>query len=353
MRSRSGSGSPRMRNVECGMRNRSAGSRTEASPDDRRPSANSAFRIPHSALPEIAAFIEFLSKERNDSAHTVKAYERDVKDFAAFCTDYYGGGWGFAGVDRLAIRGWLGNMQQRGLAKRSAARALSALRTFYRFLNTTRGLELNPAKAARTPRLERTLPEHLDRAEIEQLFAEAERRAVAGGFRETRDLAMLELFYSTGVRLAELAGLNEADVDLVSDQVKVRGKGRKERVVPLGGHAAHALRRYYRRRDAVLAGRGEGTGDRRAVFLNARGGRLTPRGVQLAIKGLFAALARGRDLHVHALRHSFATHLLDAGADLRAVQELLGHASLSTTQVYTHTSVERLKKVYHQAHPRA
>src|SRR3989449_8523741 len=185
------------------------------------------------------------------------------------------------------------------------------------------------------------------------LFAEAERRAVAGGFREPRDLAMLELFYSTGVRLAELAGLNEADVDLVSDQVKVRGKGRKERVVPLGGHAAHALRRYYRRRDAVLAGRGEGTGDRRAVFLNARGGRLTPRGVQLAIKGLFAALPRGRDLHVHSLRHSFATHLLDAGADLRAVQELLGHASLSTTQVYTHTSVERLKKVYHQARPRS
>jgi len=332
------------------MRNRSAGSRTEASPDDRRPSANSAFRIPHSALPEIAAFIEFLSKERNDSAHTVKAYERDVKDFAAFCTDYYGGGWGFAGVDRLAIRGWLGNMQQRGLAKRSAARALSALRTFYRFLNTTRGLELNPAKAARTPRLERTLPEHLDRAEIEQLFAEAERRAKAGGFREARDLAMLELFYSTGIRLAELAGLNQQDVDLVSDQVKVRGKGKKERLVPVGSHAGRALRRYYRLRDAP--GR-QGTRDGRAVFVGRRGQRLTPRGVQLAIKRLLGTLARGRDLHVHSLRHSFATHLLDAGADLRAVQELLGHASLSTTQVYTHTSVERLKKVYHQAHPRS
>jgi len=302
--------------------------------------------------PEIAEFTAFLAKERNDSPHTVKAYARDVADFAAFCTRYYGGGggWSFAGVDRLAIRGWLAAMQQRGLAKRSAARALSALRTFYRFLNATRGLEVNPAKAARTPRLERTLPGHLDRAEVERLFAEAERRAKAGGFTEARDLAMLELFYSTGIRLAELAGLNEQDVDLVSDQVKVRGKGKKERLVPVGSHAGRALRRYYRQRDAV--GR-MGARDGRAVFLGRRGRRLSPRGVQLAIKRLLGTLARGRDLHVHSLRHSFATHLLDAGADLRAVQELLGHASLSTTQVYTHTSVERLKKVYHQAHPRA
>jgi integrase/recombinase XerC len=303
-----------------------------------------------SQAPDIAEFEAFLAKERNDSDHTVRAYKRDVADFAAFCGTYYGGSWSWAGVDRLAIRGWLGAMQRRGLAKRSAARALSALRTFYRFLNLTRGVEVNPAKAARTPKLERVLPTHLDRAEITQLFAEAERRAEAGGFAEARDLAMLELFYSTGIRLAELAGLSGPDVDLVSDQVKVRGKGKKERIVPVGSHAAQALRAYYRRRDALRA---VGTVDRRAVFVSGRGRRLTPRGVQLAIKRLFSALARGRNLHVHSLRHSFATHLLDAGADLRAVQELLGHASLSTTQVYTHTSVERLKKVYHQAHPRA
>ncbi|OLD64572.1 MAG: hypothetical protein AUF70_00380, partial [Gemmatimonadetes bacterium 13_1_20CM_69_60] len=242
--------------------------------------------------------------------------------------------------------------QQRGLAKRSAARALSALRTFYRFLDATRGLEVNPAKAARTPKLERSLPTHLDRAEIDLLFAEAERRADAGGFVEARDLAMLELFYSTGMRLAELAGLNDQDLDLVSNQVKVRGKGKKERIVPVGTHAEQALRRYFRHRDAVVVAAG-GTADRRAVFVGRRRKRLTPRSVQLAIKRLLGALSRGRDLHVHSLRHSFATHLLDAGADLRAVQELLGHASLGTTQVYTHTSVERLKKVYHQAHPRA
>ncbi len=305
--------------------------------------------------PEISAFVAFLEKERNDSPHTVKAYERDVKDFAAFCGRYYGGSWSWAGVDRLAIRGWLGALQQRGLAKRSAARALSALRTFYRFLAATQGLEVNPAKAARTPKVEHTLPTHLDRAEIDRLFTEAEHRAQAGGFTEARDLAMLELFYSTGIRLAELAGLNEQDVDLVSDQVKVRGKGKKERIVPVGSHAGAALRRYYRQRDVRLgAHRRSGTHDRRAVFVGRRGQRLSARGVQLAMKRLFGTLARGaRDLHVHSLRHSFATHLLDAGADLRAVQELLGHASLSTTQVYTHTSVERLKKVYQQAHPRA
>ena len=301
-------------------------------------------------VPEIAAFVAFLGKERNDSPHTVKAYGRDVADFAAFCTSFYGGDWTWAGVDRLAICGWLGAMEQRRLARRSVARALSALRTFYRFLGAARGLEVNPAREARTPKLDHRLPTRLDRAEIELLFTNAERRAAAGGFREARDLAMLELFYATGMRLSELAGLNEPDLDLVSDQVKLRGKGKKERLVPLGGHATRALRGYYRHRDALLTTSGS---DRRAVFLNARGRRLSPRGVQLAVRGLFDALPRGRELHVHSLRHSFASHLLDAGADLRAVQELLGHVSLSTTQVYTHTSVERLKQVYHQAHPRA
>lgn len=309
-----------------------------------------------SLRPELAEFTAFLAKERNDSPHTVNAYARDVAGFAEFCDRYYGGGarWSWSAVDRLAIRGWLGALEERRLARRSAARALSALRTFYRFLAATHGTEGNPARAARTPKLERRLPTYLDRAETEQLFAEAERRAATeGGFRTARDLAMLELFYATGMRLSELAGLSEPDLDLVSDQVKVRGKGRKERIVPLGGHAARALRAYFRARDRLVASRPPSAGGRRAVFLNARGGRLSPRGVQLALRGLLDTLPRGRALHVHSLRHSFASHLLDAGADLRAVQELLGHASLSTTQVYTHTSVERLKQVYHRAHPRA
>jgi len=300
-------------------------------------------------MSEIAEFVTFLEKERNDSPHTVKAYARDLEAFAAFCQNYYGGPWSWAGVDRLAVRGFLAAEQRRGLAKRSVARALSALRTFYRFLNATRGLEVNPARAARTPRLEKTLPAFLDRAEMEMLFADAEARAAAGGFRELRDLAMLELFYSTGMRLSELAGLNDPDVDLVSDQVKLRGKGKKERIVPVGSHATSALRKYLQVRDNIATQRG----GNRPMFVNMRGKRITPRGVQLAMKRLFETLSRGKELHVHALRHSFATHLLDAGADLRSVQELLGRASLGTTQVYTHTSVERLKKVYQQAHPRA
>ncbi len=297
-------------------------------------------------MKEITEFVTFLEKEQNDSPHTVKAYSRDLEAFAAFCQDYYGGPWSWAGVDRLAVRGFLAAEQRRGMAKRSTARALSALRTFYRFLNATKGLEVNPARAARTPRLDRTLPVYLDKAEVEMLFAAAEARAAAGGFRETRDLAMLELFYSTGMRLSELVGLNDPDLDLVSDQAKVRGKGKKERIVPVGSHATGALRKYLHKRDRLFQGA-------RPVFVSQHGRRLTVRGVQLAMKRLFGALARGKNLHVHALRHSFATHLLDAGADLRAVQELLGHASLGTTQVYTHTSVERLKKVYRQAHPRA
>src|SRR5213593_381734 len=206
--------------------------------------------------PEVRDFVEFLEKERNDSPHTVKAYGRDLADFVAFCGRYYGGAWSWAGVDRLAIRAWLGAQQQRGLAKRSAARALSALRTFYRFLNATRGIEVNPARAARTPKLDRTLPVYLDRNETAELFRNAEERAAAGGFVEARDLAMLEMFYSTGMRLSELAGLNDADVDLVSDQVKLRGKGKKERIVPVGSRAYTALRRYLRRRDS-LAGPGQ------------------------------------------------------------------------------------------------
>ncbi|HXQ28934.1 MAG TPA: tyrosine recombinase XerC [Gemmatimonadales bacterium] len=297
--------------------------------------------------PELKRFVAFLEKERNDSPHTVRAYARDVGALAAFLDGYYGGRWTWAQVDRTAVRAFLGALQGRGLSKRSAARGLSAVRTFYRFLGLSENIG-NPAKATRTPKLGRTLPTHLERAEVELAFEQATTAAAAGDFQPVRDLAMLEVFYSTGIRLSELAGLNTEDIDLVSDQVKVRGKGRKERIVPLGQHAGAALRRYYRIRDARFASRADG-----AVFLNQRGRRLSARGVQLAVKGLFRGLARARELHVHALRHSFATHLLDAGADLRAVQELLGHASLSTTQVYTHTSVERLKRVYHDAHPRA
>lgn len=305
---------------------------------------------------EVSEFLAFLSKERNDSPHTVSAYGRDLGLFQSFCDGYYGGpSWRWAGVDRLAVRSFMGELQRRGLAKRSVARALSALRTFYRFLATRYGLSANPALAVRTPKLERRLPTLMDRSQMDELFRTVETLAQDGGFKQLRDLAMLELFYGTGMRLSELAGLNLGDVDLVSDQVKVKGKGRKERILPLGGPAVKAVRQYTAERQALIQGLGVGPGkaDQRAVFLSNRGRRLSSRGVQLIVKHMLRSLADSAGLRVHSLRHSFATHLLDAGADLRAVQELLGHASLSTTQVYTHTSVERLKKVYHQAHPRA
>jgi integrase/recombinase XerC len=205
------------------------------------------------------------------------------------------------------------------------------------------------ARAAKVPRIEKRLPTYLDRGRTDDLFAAAEARAAGDDFAAVRDLAMLELFYSTGMRLSELAGLNLADVDLLSDQVKVRGKGRKERIIPVGSRAVQALRRWMDSRAGVMQ---PGRGDHRAMFVSRRGGRLTGRSVQRAMHRLFDAIG-GDELRVHSLRHTFATHLLDAGADLRAVQELLGHASLSTTQVYTHTSVERLKQVYKNAHPRA
>jgi len=302
--------------------------------------------------PEAADFLRYLESERNDSPNTVKAYGRDVAAFTGFLDGYYGNGdWTWAGVDRLAVRAFLADASRRGWSKRTMARALSAVRAFYRFLNLHHGVDVNPAKAASTPKLERRLPGYLDRKAMERLFGLVETRAGDNTFRSTRDRAILELFYSTGMRLSELVGLDLEDLDLISDQVRVRGKGRKERLLPVGRPAVTALRNYYPRRDEAL--RAAGSGERRAVFVSGRGRRLTPRAVQLVVRGLLDVVSEGQKVTTHSLRHSFATHLLDAGADLRAVQELLGHASLSTTQIYTHTSVERLKHVYHQAHPRA
>ena len=246
----------------------------------------------------------------------------------------------------------MGELRRRGLAKRSVARAISALRGFYRFLSTRHGVQGNPAAAVRMPKLEKKLPAVMDRVQVDMMFEFAESVASGGGFKAVRDLAILEVFYATGMRLSELAGLDMHQVDIVSDQVKVRGKGRKERILPIGKHAARALRNYFVERDGLLAKKPE-VGDRRAVFLSLKGTRLSARGVQHLVRQFLRMLDESSGFKVHSLRHSFATHLLDGGADLRAVQELLGHASLSTTQVYTHTSVERLKKVYDQAHPRA
>jgi len=292
-------------------------------------------------------FLEHQSKQRDQSPHTLTAYRRDITAFSEFCDRHYGKGWRWAAVDRLGIRGFLGELDRRGLSRRSAARALSALRSFYRYLNTHHGIANAVVRAARTPKIEKRLPSYFLREEMDALFAHAEALAESGEFLPVRDLAMLELFYSSGLRLSELGGLDLRTLDLMSDQVKVRGKGRKERIVPVGRRASAAVRRYLLARESVIRRPGA---DPDAAFVNRNGRRIGVGTIQRRMHRLFSAA--GRDGRVHSLRHTFATHLMDAGADLRAVQELLGHASLSTTQVYTHTSVERLKQVYRKAHPR-
>lgn len=303
--------------------------------------------------PDVADYLTHLAKERNVSPHTLKAYERDCGEFVAYLTESHRGRtWSWAGVDRLAMRGFMARLTKRGLAKRSVARALAAVRGLYRYLATNELVDANPARAVGTPKLDRYLPGYLDRTQVGALFQLVETRASAGTFNDARNAAIVELFYSTGMRLSELHGLNRGDIDAVSQQVKVRGKGRKERIVPVGDHATRALRTYERKRDELATALG-GKLDRNAVFVGRTGKRLTVRGIQKIVGAFLDAIAEQAGLSTHSLRHSFATHLLDAGADLRAVQELLGHASVSTTQIYTHTSVERLKEVYRKAHPRA
>lgn len=308
--------------------------------------------------PDVEEYLRHLVKERDVSPNTVKAYQRDLHDFVAFLGEYYGTAcWSWEGVDRLAMRGFLAHLSRRGVAKRTMARTLSGVRSFYRWMHRNEMVEVNPARAVGAPKLDKYLPGYLDRPQIDLLFQMAETRAMEGNFTDVRNLAILELFYSTGMRLSELQGLSTGDLDLVSQQVKVRGKGRKERIIPIGDQAALALRNYESKRDELLrtglASNASARVARSAYFLARTGKRIGARMVQKVVSAFLAEIDEDAGLSVHSLRHTFATHLLDNGADLRAVQELLGHASISTTQIYTHTSVERLKQVYQKSHPRA
>lgn len=302
---------------------------------------------------EVRAFLDHVEHERQLSPRTVRAYTDDLAEFESFLSGYYGTPqWSWAGVDRLAIRSFMGDCAtRRGLSRRSVARKLSAVRSLFRFLHVEERVEANPARAVRSPKRERTLPAFLTREQMETVLNTAEARAMEGGFSGLRNLAMVELFYSTGVRISELQQLDTADVDVVSERVRVMGKGRKERIVPVGRIAIGALRRYEPRRDELVAA--TAGADRRALFLSQTGRRLSVRQIQNIMRGFLDRVSEQSGHSTHSLRHSFATHLMDAGADLLAVKELLGHASLSTTQIYTHTSRERLQRVYRQAHPRA
>lgn len=295
------------------------------------------------------AFLRHLADERQLSGNTVTAYRRDLRDLEAFLTEHYGTPeWGWGDVDRLTLRAFMGWGQRKGLAPRTLARKLSAVRTFFRFLQAEELLDRDPTGTVRPPRGQRRLPEHVGRKELDRVFSLAETGAEANTLPGARALLILELLYGSGLRLTELHGLDVQAVDAVGEQVKVMGKGRKERIVPLTRSAVRALRRYESRREETGASARRGP-----LLVNARGGRLSRRTIQKTVGDLLERAGAGDGVSVHSLRHSFATHLLDGGADLMAVKELLGHVSLKTTQIYTHTSRERLQKVYRNAHPRS
>ncbi len=298
---------------------------------------------------EAALFLRHLADERQLSPRTVGAYRQDLNDLERFLVEYYGTpDWAWSRVDRLSLRSFLGWCSARGLAKRTIARKLSGVRSFFHFLHGEGRIPTNPARGIRQARGARRLPAYLQRRSTEGLFRLAETAAQENTLRGTRLLAMLELFYGSGLRLSELQGMNVDELDYITGQVKVRGKGRKERIVPLTASAVAALGRYESRRADVSESPYRGP-----LFVNDGGRRLSARTIQRHVADLFAVAGESDGVSVHSLRHSFATHLLDQGADLMAVKELLGHASLSTTRIYAHTSRERLQRVYKDAHPRA
>lgn len=299
----------------------------------------------------VADFLEFMQLERGVSAHTLRAYGRDLDGFRSFAAEYLGlepGALRATHIDPATVRAFLADQSRRKLAKRTLARRLSTVRSFFRWACREGRVQENPASAVRTPKLEKTLPRHLRPGEVEDLLEVEER----DGPLADRDRAIAELLYATGLRVSELVSLNWPDVDLRARVLRVIGKGGKERMVPFGRPASEALASWQRVWPEVRSGH-SGRVDEDPIFLNFRGGRLSDRAVRLVLDRRQQAGGGLQNVHPHMLRHSFATHLLEEGADLRTIQELLGHSSLGTTQRYTHVDIDRMLRVYRDAHPRA
>ncbi|MFC1497825.1 tyrosine recombinase [Verrucomicrobiota bacterium] len=313
----------------------------------------------------VADFLEYLESERNASEHTIANYLLDIRQFIRFR-------WGHEAkspfkwdeVDRFGARKFIVESQKAGMQAVTTGRKLACLRSLYRFLEREELVASNPFSGLRAPKRPRKLPDVLSVKEIQKLLETPLRflkqmknkiNTSEGRMKEyalIRDTAMLEVLYSTGARVGEVAGLKEADVDILSGIIKVRGKGKKERICPLGEPACRALDKALKK-SYRLWPRNRKTNKIRPVFFNLRGTALSARSMERIMKKYVIAADLNPNLSPHAVRHSFATHMLDSGADLRSVQELLGHSSISTTQIYTHVSVERLKKVYEETHPRA
>jgi len=291
------------------------------------------------------AVVKFLRslQERNASAHTIKAYKADLTAFAE-----YVGPQDWRDIDHVLIRGYLSNLYERGLSKTSVARALAALRSLYRWLAQEGVVEQNPAALVATPKLPKKLPRV---PTVEEVNAVLDAGMPENSAFPERDQLMFELLYGCGIRNAELVGINLDDVRWSNEVILVRGKGRKERYVPFGDSAVQALRRYLSFRQKVL-GETRHTSEK-ALLINLRGSRLTTRSVGRIIKQIAIARGLSPDVHPHTLRHAFGTHMLEEGADLRAIQEMLGHERLSTTQRYTQLTVKHVMDVYDRTHPHA
>jgi integrase/recombinase XerC len=307
----------------------------------------------------LKGFLQFLKLNRNASTHTVRAYGSDLAQFLS-CTAHAAGltvgALEPAHLGQQAIRAFMADQHRRGQSRATAARRLAAVRTLLRYLRREGLIADDPGALVTTPKQHVRMPAHLSEVEVTALIAATSNETPLG----RRDRAILELFYAAGLRLSELAGLDLEDVNLSARMARVLGKGGKERIIPFNQSAAHAIRAYLADREQLIhasVGAGPSEGGRRAraqsLFVNYRGGRLTVRSIDRLVRRYVAASSARMGISPHALRHSFATHLLQRGADLRAIQELLGHARLSTTQRYTHVNAAQLFEVYRKAHPRA
>ncbi|MGN8226643.1 tyrosine recombinase XerC [Gracilimonas sp. BCB1] len=299
----------------------------------------------------IEKYLKYLSVERNASEHTITSYQNDLTSFLEFTAgvnEQTEDQVDISSITRLNIRLWLGDLSEKGLAKTSIARKVAALRSFFKYCFKRGYIDKNPAHLLVVPKKEQTLPKTATVQDISRMMDSVDTDTTSG----LQDRAILELFYGTGMRLSELTGLNVTDIDLKQRQVTVQGKGNKQRIIPLGNTVASILKKFIERRPELYGERTD-TDAKKALFIAASGQRMYDRSVQTMVENYLKQTSEVTQKSPHVLRHSFATHMLDNGADIRIIKEFLGHANLAATQVYTHTSMERLKNVYEQAHPRA